>query len=364
LLIQSYLSILIARIAFIDEYYNSRYWIQMLKQTLLLALCLLITPFNVCAKEAEGIDPAVAHANANRSGPINYIEGYFGEGDTRLHYVEAGEGPLVILYHGFPSFWYSWFDQMEVLKGSYRVVAIDGLGAGRSAKPINLEHYRVARLAEQLDALARHLNGAKRFVLVGHDWGAALAFAYAQAYPKRLHAVIGMSAPPYNQFLDLVRSNAEQQKRSEYMQTFRTVTLDTIRERKLTELIWQQSYGSLIARGDLAREEGELFRAALADPLVIGGGMNWYRANMPPIAEITSATYWPQTKSPIRVPALLVWGEADKTFVTDFLDQMPGYASKVEIVRLPDVNHWTPMEKPEQANAAIGAFLRKHIRRR
>jgi len=61
---------------------------------------------------------------------------------------------------------------------------------------------------------------------------------------------------------------------------------------------------------------------------------------------------------------LVVWGDADKTFVPDFMDQMPGYASKVEIVRLSDVNHWTPMEKPGQANAAIGAFLRKHIRLR
>lgn len=334
----------------------------MLRQIFLTALCLILAPYNASAKEAEGTDPAVAHANANRSGPISYKEGYFGEGDTRLHYVEAGKGPLVILYHGFPSFWYSWFDQMEVLKGSYRVVAVDGLGAGRSAKPVNLEPYRVARLAAQLDALARHLNGPKRFVLVGHDWGAALAFAYAQAYPERLHAVIGMSAPPYNQFLDLVRTNAEQQKRSQYMQLFRTVTLNDIRERELTELIWQQSYGSLIARGDLTPDEGALFRAALSDPLAINGGMNWYRANMPPISDITSATHWPPGKSPIRVPALLVWGDSDSTFVPEFLIDMKGYAPKVEILRLPGINHWTSMEQPQAANAVIERFLSQHFR--
>jgi epoxide hydrolase 4 len=317
----------------------------------------------LCGSAYAQPDPAVVHANQIRQGDIAYKEGWFGEGDTRLHYVEAGEGPLVVLYHGFPSFWYSWFDQMELLKGRYRVVAVDGLGAGLSAKPEALEPYRVAQLAAQIDALARHVNGRKRFTLIGHDWGAALAFAYAQGYPKRLNAVIGMSAPPYNQFLDLVRGSPEQQKRSQYMQLFRSVTLDAIKEKKLTTQIWQQSYGSLIARGDLSKAEGDLFRAALSDPLAINGGMNWYRANMPPIGEIDAKTYWPAHNKPIRVSALLIWGEADGTFVPEFLQRFPEYAPKSEIVRLPGINHWTSMEKPEAANAAIAAFLQKQSRR-
>jgi pimeloyl-ACP methyl ester carboxylesterase len=327
-----------------------------------LALLLLALPS--WAKTSPVPDPAVTYANAAKSGTSGYREGYFGKGDDRLHYVETGKGPLVILYHGFPSFWYSWFDQMEALKASYRVVAVDGLGAGLSAKPVDLEPYRVERLVAQIDALARHLNGRKRFTLIGHDWGAALAYAYAQGYPDRLHAVVGMSAPPYNQFLDLVRSNAEQQKRSVYMQIFRTVTLDAIKERQLTEQIWQQSYGALIARGDLTAEEGALFRTALSDPLAINGGMNWYRANMLPISDIVPDIYWPSQNARIKVPALLIWGEADRTFVADFIDNFPGYAPKAEIVRLPGVNHWTPMEQPQQSNDAIAAFLKRHVRKR
>ncbi len=334
----------------------------MIRQSLFLALCLLLPqPAVASVTNADQIDPAVLHANAIRKGDIAYKEGYFGKGDNRLHYVEAGKGPLIILYHGFPSFWYSWFDQMEALKGQYRLVAVDGLGAGLSAKPENLEPYRVAKLAAQIDALARHLNGRRRFVLVGHDWGAALAFAYAQGYPKRLRAVIGMSAPPYNQFLALVRTSAKQQKRSQYMQLFRSVTLEAIRERKLTEQIWQQSYGSLIARGDISAEEGQLFRAALSDPLAINGSMNWYRANMPPVGEIGPGTYWPADNAPIQVPTLLIWGESDGTFVSGFIDSFPHYAPKAEIVRLPGVNHWTSMEKPEVANNAIRDFLSKNV---
>jgi epoxide hydrolase 4 len=308
--------------------------------------------------ETPSADPAVIHANTVRKDAIAYKEGYFGKGDDRLHYVEAGKGPLIILYHGFPSFWYSWFDQMEKLKGHYRVVAVDGLGAGLSAKPESLEAYRVEKLAGQIDQLARHLNGKRRFTLIGHDWGAALAFAYAQAYPKRLNAVIGMSAPPYNLFLEMVWPNKEQQARSQYMQVFRTVTLDDIRNRNLPEQVWRQSYSKLIEKGDLTKAEGELFRNALGDPLALNGGMNWYRANMPPIDQIDENRFWPIHNSKIAVPVLLIWGEADHTFVPAFLEQMPRYAKNLQIVRLPEINHWTPMERSEQASNEIARFLK------
>jgi epoxide hydrolase 4 len=325
---------------------------------MMLRLCLfglfLFASVGLCA---EPVDPAVVHANTIRKDALDYKEGYYGEGDNRLHYVEAGKGPLIILYHGFPSFWYSWFDQMEELKGKYHVVAVDGLGAGFSAKPANLEAYHVAKLAAQIDALARHLNGKRRFTLIGHDWGAALAFAYAQAYPKRLNAVIGMSAPPYNLFLNIVRSNTEQQNRSQYMQLFRAITPNDIRERNLTEQIWRQSYGALIERGDLTKQESELFRAALSDPKAIDGGMNWYRANMPPFDQIGPANFWPAGNPEIRVPALLIWGGADRTFVPELIDQMPAYAPNVKIVRLAGINHWTSIEKSDLANTAIVAFL-------
>ena len=108
------------------------------------ALCAILI---AAAPAMAAPDPAVVHANAVRAGGAEYEEGWFGSGDQRLHYVAAGSGPLIIFYHGFPSFWFSWFDQMEALKGRYRVVAVDGLGAGLSAKPADQSAYRIARLA-------------------------------------------------------------------------------------------------------------------------------------------------------------------------------------------------------------------------
>jgi epoxide hydrolase 4 len=302
-------------------------------------------------------DPAVAYANNIKTGAIGYKQGWYGRGDTQLHYVEAGRGPLVILYHGFPSFWYSWFDQMEVLKSRYRVVAVDGLGANLSGKPAALAPYRVEALAKQLDRLARHLDGKRRFTLVGHDWGAALAFAYAQAYPKRLNGVAGVSAPPFNLFLNLVQRDSEQQARSTYMQLFRSLTLADINSRGVAPQIFESSYRSLIASGALTAAEGALFRAILSDPATMDGGMNWYRANIPPFTEIGEKDYWPARDVNLPMPTLLIWGEADRTFVPGFIDRFQTAAPHARVVRIDGVNHWATMEADPRTTAALVTFV-------
>jgi pimeloyl-ACP methyl ester carboxylesterase len=312
---------------------------------------------------AIAADSAVQYANRVGAGSQKYREGFFGSGDDRLHFVEAGRGPLVMLYHGFPSFWFSLFDQMEALKSGYRVVAVDGLGAGLSAKPESEAPYRIERLAAQLDRLARHLGGDERFVLIGHDWGAALAFAYAQAYPQRLHAVIGLSAPPYNLFLDLVAGNAEQQARSAYMQRFRALTLAAVSTGDIPARISRQSYAGLAESGDLTAEEAELFRQALSDPRAVHGGMNWYRANIPAFEGITPQTRWPAANPKIKVPAMLIWGDQDRTFVEQAWSRFGDYAEHPTVVRLPGVGHWATMEKPQLANEAIEAFLKANVSR-
>ncbi len=324
-----------------------------------LVLALMSVTFLTAPATAHGrpSDPAVAYANTHGSGEARYKQGWFGTGDTRLHYVEAGEGSLVILYHGFPSNWFSWFDLMETLKGKHRVVAVDGLGAGLSGKPTSLKPYRIDRLGKQLDRLSRHLNGNRRYILIGHDWGAALSMAYAQAYPKRLHAVVGMSAPPYNLFMEMVANNAEQRVRSAYMQRFRTMTPDNIRESGFAPRFAKQVYQSLRDEGHLSAEEAALFEASVGSTESMAGGINWYRANVPDLVSPKTTPRWPHHNRPISVPALVIWGSEDTTFVSTFLDDMVRYATKLSVLRLPDAGHMTPIENSEQSSKRIAEFL-------
>lgn len=114
---------------------------------------------------------------------------------TRLHCVEAGDGPLVVLVHGFPESWYSWRHQLPVLADAgYRAVAIDVRGYGRSAKPLAIEDYRMVRHVADNVALVAAL-GAETAVVVGHDWGAPIAWSSAMLRPDVFHAVAGLSVP-------------------------------------------------------------------------------------------------------------------------------------------------------------------------
>ena len=305
----------------------------------------------------EAADPAVAFANANRSSDIGYTEGYFGSGDTRLHYVEAGEGPLVILYHGFPSFWYSWFDQMEALKETHRVVAVDGLGSGLSAKPQNVEPYKLSKLAKQVDDLARHLAGDEKFVLVGHDWGSVLALSFAQAYPERLHRVVGMNAPPLNMFLKYLTGSTEQQQRSSYMVRIKESTVERLQKMGGGKAIAESAYAKLAERQDLSPEEVTLFHNAMTSPETMYAMMNWYRANIPAWDEISEEDMWPSADATIEVPALVIWGEKDRVAVPELVDKLAKSSPNLKFVNLDGLNHWTSMEQPGKATRQILAFL-------
>lgn len=306
----------------------------------------------------EKVDPAVMFANANRVGPIGYREGYFGTGETRMHYVEAGQGPLIILYHGFPSFWYSWFDQMEVLKAQYRVVAVDGLGSGLSAKPQNVEPYKLAALSTQLDDFARHLAGEEKYILIGHDWGSVLALSYAQAFPDRLHKVVGMNAPPLNMFLKFLKDSPEQQKRSTYMTRIKGTTIEQIRATDGGKRLAQLGYSKLAQRGDLNTEEVALFQMAMAEPERAYAMMNWYRANIPAWSDISADDMWPSPDASIDVPALVIWGEQDRVAVPELVEILAGSSPNLKFVSLPGIDHWTSMEQPEEANQVILNFLK------
>ena len=270
----------------------------------------------------------------------------------RFHYAAAGEGPLVVFHHGFPSCWVSFRLQMEALCDSYRVVSIDGLGTNTSAKPDDLDRYRLPSLVDLVDRIALEFGGDEPFCLVGHDWGAALAWAFAQARPERLHAMAAISAPPYNQMIDLLRTSHDQRSRSSYMWDMRDGGL----HRFMTtdpDRLYDYICGPLEELPGYDDEMAAVFRAAFAAPGGIDGGIDWYRANVPARDDLADVTPWPSASATTRVPTLQIWGDDDQTFVAEFLDGLDAYAADLTVRRMAGVRHWPMIERPEEVNALL-----------
>jgi epoxide hydrolase 4 len=115
----------------------------------------------------------------------------------RLHYVTAGNGLLLLFLHGFPSFWYTWRDQLAAFSSAYRVVAPDLRGYNLSDKPMAVDQYPLTYLVEDIRALIDSLD-QRPCVLIGHDWGGIIAWASAAAYPEYLDKLIVINQSPLN----------------------------------------------------------------------------------------------------------------------------------------------------------------------
>jgi pimeloyl-ACP methyl ester carboxylesterase len=137
----------------------------------------------------------------------------------RLHYVEQGEGPLILFLHGFPEFWYSWKDLLADFGRDHHAVALDMRGYNLSARPESVDAYRVPAIVEDVRALAVELK-AKKFVLVGHDWGGVIAWAFAVQHPEMLEKLVIINAPHPTVFARELANNPAQQKASGYFNLF------------------------------------------------------------------------------------------------------------------------------------------------
>ena len=276
----------------------------------------------------------------------------------RLHYVTAGRGPLIVFVHGFPEFWYEWRRQLVEFGRDHQAVAPDMRGYNLSGKPADLAQYRVPNMVEDLRTLAVHL-GHERFVLVGHDWGGVIAWAFATAHPELLERLITINAPHPAIFAREIRENPAQQSASRYMLMFRSPEAEG--------LLSADNYAPLIEA--LSRDLGERFtaadraayREAWSQPGALTGGLNYYRAagvgpsggDGAPARNVGSDVAHPI----VRVPTLVIWGERDHALLTGNLDGLERFVPDLTIERIPDGSHWVVNEQPERVNRLIRDFL-------
>lgn len=326
---------------------------------------LAVSTLSFAAEPAGGAMPStnesralqVINQKAREQGSPLFHESFVETATGTLHFVSAGEGRPVVFYHGFPSFWYAWAPQLLALSTQYRVIAFDGLGSNLSSMPADTSSYEIEALAAQLRSAIETLVGDERVTLIGHDWGGALTWSYAQAYPETLHQQVVLSAPPLNLFMHLLETNRSQRRASAYVARLKDVdyveTLAADGAKKFTAAMYKQ----LLDKGFLSEEDYGLFEEALALEGQLRATTAWYRANLPDFKSITDADYWPSRDASADVDTLLIWGAKDKVFVDDFLDLADQYAHPLRIEVLKGVGHAPMAERAAQVNALIAEFL-------
>ena len=141
------------------------------------------------------------------------------EGGVKIHYASLGKGPLVVMIHGFPDFWYTWRHQMAALSEHFQVVAIDQRGYNLSDKPKGVDNYDMRLLVGDVAAVVKHFK-VDHATIVGHDWGGIVAWQTALAMPQMVDRLIILNLPHPNGLLRELRTNPEQIKNSQYARNF------------------------------------------------------------------------------------------------------------------------------------------------
>ena len=303
----------------------------------------------------------------------------------RMHLVEAGSGPLVALLHGFPESWYSWRHQLTSLAtAGYRVVAPDQRGYGQTDRPAAIESYSMFHLVGDVIGLLDAL-GEERAVVVGHDWGAPVAWHTALFRPDRVRGVVGLSVPyrprPDRPPLSILRSVAGDNFYQIYFQEPGVAEADLERDVRATmrtvlygasgqnptvpDMLVRPGQGLLgevnvpdrlpdwITEGDVDFYTEEFERSGFS------GGLNWYR-NTDRNWELTA----PWAGARVSTPALYVVGDRDVVYHfpgggPQLLSSLPQFVPNLkQAVLLEGCGHWTQQERPAEVNQLLIDFLR------
>jgi len=269
----------------------------------------------------------------------------------RLHYVEAGTGPLVVLLHGFPEFWFSWRHQIPVLAASgFRVVAPDMRGYNLSAKPRGIPAYAAHLVARDIERLIAAC-GVERAVIVGHDWGGAIAWNFAMHYPDKLERLVIINAPHPVRFIRALRT-WRQLRKSWYIFFFQIPWLPEalIRAGSFAVLRRMLQTGP-IRPGANTSADIERYVEAAAQPGALTAAVNYYRALFR-----RSRVRGPAVKI-VEAPVLVIWGEKDRYLGLELAQPDRKWVPKVSLEMVANASHWVHLDQPERVNNLLLEFL-------
>jgi pimeloyl-ACP methyl ester carboxylesterase len=293
----------------------------------------------------------------------------------RLHCAVDGEGPLVVLLHGFPESWYSWRYQLAALAPHFRVVAPDLRGYNESDKPEGIAAYALEELVADVEGLIAAF-GERQAIVVGHDWGGGIAWTFAMERPNTTRRLVIMNCPHPAIFAQHFRDNPRQLLRSWYMFFFQIPWLpETLLGLGRAWAIGNAVRQSAVRRDHLTEDDIDRLREAASRPGALHSAINYYRAafrsrdaqaswprwlrrflhgDRPQPAARLALEDWPR----IHAPTLVIWGEEDVALGKELtLGMEPLIAAPLLLKYVPLCGHWVQQEQPEVVNGFLLDFL-------
>jgi len=277
---------------------------------------------------ADDLHARVKHGFANSNG-------------VKIHYATLGKGPLVVMIHGFPDYWYTWRHQMKVLAEDHQVVAIDMRGYNKSDKPKGVEQYDMKLLIGDVLAVVKHFKQEKA-TIVGHDWGGAVAWSVAMAAPQVCEKLIILNLPHMRGLARELANNPQQQKNSAYARAFQlpgahlALTAKGL-SRWVKDPKARVKYVEAFKRSD--------FEAML----------NYYKRNYP-------SKPYEEDKSPItkvKMPILMFHGLDDKALLPGALNDTWKWLEKdLTLVTIPGAGHFVQQDAADQVSRTMKMWLK------
>jgi pimeloyl-ACP methyl ester carboxylesterase len=266
--------------------------------------------------------------------------GYADSNGVKIHYASLGKGPLIVMIHGFPDYWYTWRDQMEALSDKYQCVAIDQRGYNLSDKPKGVENYKVQLLVGDVLAVIKSL-GQEKAIIVGHDWGGMVAWQVALNFPQVTDKLIILNLPHPKGLMRELANNPAQQKASQYARNFQQPGAE--------KMLTPEAIAFWVKDPEAKKKYIEAFKRSDLEAM-----LNYYKANYPrePYTEDPS----PVVKTQMSV--LMFHGLGDTALLSGALNNTWDWMGKdLTLVTIPGSSHFVQQDASELVSRTMKAWL-------
>lgn len=274
---------------------------------------------------------------------------YITSNGVKLHYVTQGEGPLMLMLHGFPEFWYSWRHQIPEFAKDFKVVALDLRGYNDSDKPKDTSAYVMSELIKDVEGVIKGL-GYDKCVLVGHDWGGAIAWNFAYAHPEMVEQLIILNLPHPAKMAKGLRT-PQQLLRSWYIFLFQLPWLPELLIQSLDYQLLEAAFkGMAENKNAFTQADIDAYKDAVAKRGALTAMVNYYR-------NAFQQRMLSQDWSILEVPTLMIWGEKDIALGKELTYGTDAYVRNLQIKYISTCSHWVQQEQPQLVNQYMREFL-------